>query len=81
MVSAVVALPWRYEQDLVTDGGFRGGYQSVKRFVRKLRGNQPVQARAVILTAPGRKRRSITAPATWCAIRRAASIAAPGCLS
>jgi transposase len=40
-------------QDLVTDSGFSGGYQSVKRFVRKLRGNQPVQARAVILTAPG----------------------------
>ena len=40
-------------QDLVADCGFRGGYQSVKRFVRKLRGNQPVQSRAVILTAPG----------------------------
>ena len=40
-------------QDLVADTGFCGSYQTVKRFVRKLRGNQPAQARAVILTAPG----------------------------
>ena len=40
-------------QDLVSVSGFRGGYQTVKRFVRKLRGNQPPQPRAVILTAPG----------------------------
>ena len=40
-------------QDLVTDTGFSGSYQSVKRFVRKLRRTPPVQARAVIVTAPG----------------------------
>ena len=40
-------------QDLVADTGFRGSYQTVKRFVRKLRGKQPVRARAVIVTAPG----------------------------
>ena len=40
-------------QDLVADTGFSGSYQAVKRFVRKMRGNQPAQARAVILTAPG----------------------------
>jgi len=40
-------------QDLVFESGFRGGYQTVKRFVRKLRGNQPAQPRAVIVTAPG----------------------------
>jgi len=40
-------------QDLVSESGFGGGYQTVKRFVRKLRGNQPAQPRAVILTAPG----------------------------
>jgi hypothetical protein len=40
-------------QDLVADTGFRGGYGTVKRFVRKLRGNQPLEARAVIITAPG----------------------------
>jgi transposase len=40
-------------QDLVADNGFSGSYQTVKRFVRKLRGHQPVPARAVIVTAPG----------------------------
>jgi hypothetical protein len=37
----------------VSESGFKGGYQTVKRFVRKLRGNQPPQPRAVIITAPG----------------------------
>jgi transposase len=40
-------------QDLVADHGFQHSYQSVKRFVRELRGAQPPQARAVIFTAPG----------------------------
>jgi transposase len=40
-------------QDLAADTGFRGSYQSVKRFVRQLRRTQPMQARAVIVTAPG----------------------------
>ena len=40
-------------QDLVSDSGFNSGYQSVRRFVRKLQGTQAPQARAVILTAPG----------------------------
>jgi hypothetical protein len=40
-------------QDLVADSGFSGGYQTVKRFIRKLHGNQQPQQRAVILTAPG----------------------------
>ena len=40
-------------QDLVADHGFRAGYLSVQRFVRRLRGNQPAQARAVICTPPG----------------------------
>jgi transposase len=40
-------------QDLVSESGFAGGYQSVKRFVRKLRGNEKPRPRAVILTAPG----------------------------
>jgi hypothetical protein len=40
-------------QDLVSDYGFRSGYQSVRRFAYKLRGTQVPQARAVILTAPG----------------------------
>jgi transposase len=40
-------------QDLVDDHGFSGGYQSVKRFVRKLYGSSSPPARAVIVTAPG----------------------------
>lgn len=40
-------------QDLVLDSGFASGYQSVRRFVRKLRGTQAPEARAVILTSPG----------------------------
>ena len=40
-------------QDLVDQHGFQGGYQSVKRFVRKLRGAQSPEARAVILTPAG----------------------------
>ena len=40
-------------QDLVAETGFRDGYGTVKRFVRKLRGHQPPEARAVIVTDPG----------------------------
>jgi transposase len=40
-------------QDLVAESGFSGGYQTVKRFVRKLHGNQQPRQRAVIFTAPG----------------------------
>jgi transposase len=40
-------------QDLVCQSGFTSGYQSVLRFVRKLRGAQVPQARVVIATAPG----------------------------
>jgi transposase len=40
-------------QDLVDVYGFTGGYQSVKRFIRRLRGKQSPEACAVIETAPG----------------------------
>jgi transposase len=40
-------------QDLVDGYGFAGGYQSVKRFVRRLRGVRSPEARAIIETAPG----------------------------
>ena len=40
-------------QDLVSQAGFAGRYESVKRFVRKLRGSQTPDACAVIITAPG----------------------------
>jgi transposase len=40
-------------QDLVDDHGFTGGYQSVKRFIIKLRGSPEKQPCAVIVTEPG----------------------------
>ena len=40
-------------QDLVSDHGFAGGYQTVKRFVHKLRGSQLPEAVGIILTAAG----------------------------
>src|ERR1700728_197592 len=40
-------------QDLVSDYGFQGGYQSVRRFAYKLRGAQGPHARAGLLRAPG----------------------------
>ena len=38
---------------LVSQAGFASGYQSVKRFVRRLRGSQVPEAHPVIVTAPG----------------------------
>jgi transposase len=40
-------------QDLVDDHGFIARYASVRRFIVKLRGSAPVEARVVITTAPG----------------------------
>jgi hypothetical protein len=40
-------------QDLVDSHGFAAGYQSVKRFIQKLRGSPTPEARVVIETAPG----------------------------
>jgi transposase len=40
-------------QDLVDDHGFTARYASVRRFVQKLRGTAPGEARVVITTAPG----------------------------
>jgi len=40
-------------QDLVDQSGFRGAYQSVRRYVRKLHGTASVEPRAVIITAAG----------------------------
>jgi transposase len=40
-------------QDLVTQYGFERGYQSVKRYANKIRPSQVLQARPVIVTAPG----------------------------
>jgi transposase len=40
-------------QDLVSEHGFGGGYQSVKRFAHKLRGSQSPKTSGIILTSPG----------------------------
>lgn len=40
-------------QDLVSDHGFAGGYQSVKRFVQRLRSPGATEARVIIETRPG----------------------------
>ena len=42
-------------QDLVSQHGFTGGYQSVKRFVRRRRGAQTPEAHPVIVTEPGQE--------------------------
>jgi transposase len=42
-------------QDLVDEFSFASSYQSVQRFVRKLRGTQTPEARMVIVTAPGQE--------------------------
>ena len=39
-------------QDLVSQNGFSGGYETVKRFVRKLRGSDQKQPVGIIVTAP-----------------------------
>jgi hypothetical protein len=39
-------------QNLVDGHGFTAGYQSVKRFVNKLRGSPVPEARPVIVTVP-----------------------------
>jgi hypothetical protein len=44
-------------QDLVSEYGFTNSYQSVQRFVRKLRGTHAPEARVVIVTAPAKKRK------------------------
>jgi len=40
-------------QDLIDDHAFRAGYQSVKRFVKKLRGQGGREAHPTIVTGPG----------------------------
>ena len=66
-------------QDLVTDHGFPHGYQTVKRFVRKLRGSESPQAVGIIVTAVGEEAQVDYGSVRWCVTRRAASIAERGC--
>ena len=63
-------------QELVDRHGFPGSYESVKRFVRKLRGIQSPEARAVILTAPGEEAQVDYGPVPWFATQRPANTAA-----
>jgi hypothetical protein len=65
-------------QDLISDHGFAGSYQTVKRFVRNLRGPQGPEAAGIVSPQPEKKRRSTTAVVRWWAIRRTASIARRG---
>jgi transposase len=40
-------------QDLVSEHGYTGSYQAVKRFLQKLRGPRRPEAAGIILSAPG----------------------------
>jgi len=55
-------------QDLVDIHGFTGGYQSVKRFVRKLLGRRSPEARVVIETAPGEETQVDYGTGPWSAM-------------
>ena len=66
-------------QDLVSDHGFANSYQSVKRFVGKLRGSQGPQAAASSRLDLGKKPKSTTGLARWCGTPRRASTGVPGC--
>ncbi len=48
-----IVLNSAFWQDLVDSHGFAGGYQSVRRFVRNLRGATTPEARAIIETPAG----------------------------
>ncbi len=66
-------------QDLVTEHGFDRSYQSVKRFVNKLRPAELLQARSVIVTAPGEEAQVDYGTGLMVRDRKAASTAARGC--
>ena len=59
--------------------GFPGGYQSVKRYVRKLRGADLPKRVSSSGLSQVKSARSTTGLGRWCAIPTAASIAARGC--
>ena len=52
-LGAAAATRWRSGRTWSTTTAFTARYASVKRFVRKLRGSAPAEARVVITTAPG----------------------------
>src|SRR5579863_10658002 len=55
-------------QELVDTCGFASGYQSVRRFVSRLRGGQSSEPCAGSTPRPAKKLKSITETAPWCAI-------------
>ena len=67
-------------QDLVSDHGFSGSYQTVKRFVRKLHGTV-LPEKPLGLSRPRlvKRPRSITDRARWCAIHKAENTDEPDC--
>jgi hypothetical protein len=67
-------------QDLVDSHGFAGGYQSVRRFVRNVRGAATPEVRAIIETPAGEECQVDYGTGRWCAIQRVANIGARGCL-
>jgi hypothetical protein len=66
-------------QEMVDQHGFTGAYESVKRFVRKLRAPVPPDHAPSSPLHPAKKRTSITAPAPRSAIRLVANTAARTC--
>ena len=72
-------MPLALWQDLVSDQGFTGSYQTVKRFSVSSEDRNFQKLPASSSPRQEKKRRSITAVGRWCVIRRAASIAARAC--
>jgi len=67
-------------QDLVDKHGFTSSYQSVQRFILKLRGAGSPEARVIIETKPGEEAQVDYGTGPMCGIRTAASTGARGCL-
>lgn len=67
-------------QDLVDGHGFTGGYQSVQRLVRKLRGAGSPEARVIIETRPGEETQVDYGTGPMVRDLTAASTGARGCL-
>jgi hypothetical protein len=67
-------------QDLVDNDGFTAGYQSVQRFIGKLRSAAVPEARAVIETAAGEEAQADYGSGPMVRDPQSVSTGAPGCL-
>ncbi len=67
-------------QEMVDRHGFTSAYESVKRFVRKLRGPSSPEARAVIITQPGEEAQVDYGTGPTIPIRTLASTGVRDCL-